>query len=463
MHRITPSHLVFLTTLLILSALISACQPEQSTQASNPTAQTNVSPGDFSLAGQWTGVAVNGDYHMDAIMEFNDSCAVGEVCGYYNLMTIQCAGSYTLQSVSGDIYEFTSGDFVGNCLDSQDTFSLNPDGGLQYTSRGSFGETNGVFSVLSPMPVIYDDDGSPDGTVALMYLLSDPRVAVKGINISYGEAYPSDYIPHIGALLDSFGITDIPLGAGNSEPLGGNNAFPESIRSAAANFWGQPVPDTGKAYPAQDAAQLMVSVLNASPEPITIFISGPCTNLAEALRIDPGIKEHIRAVYIMGGAFYVEGNLDDLVSDPENNVAEWNIYGDPLAAKEVFESRLDIYLVPLDATNQVTVSHDDTSFWRSGGPAADFAANLYDQQISIVNQDSFYFWDIMTAEIMVNPNLCEFRELSVEVMTAEGSMDGQTAVRPTGEPNIHVCLQPDGVTLVNTLNSIFAASNFFQY
>ncbi len=460
MRKYQLPHLVLLSTLLLLLTLISACQPVQSTQTISPPVETTAaSPTDFPLAGQWTGVAVNGDYCMDAIMDFNATCEVGEVCGHYNLMTIPCAGSYTLQGVTDGVYKFTSGDFIGNCVASQDTFTVNPDGNLQYTSRGEFGETTGTLSALVPIPVIYDDDGSPDGTVALMYLLSDPRVSLKAVSISYGEAYPDTYIQLIGGLLDSFGITDIPLGAGRSMPLGGNNTFPEWMRELANNFWNRPKPNSGKEYPVEDAAQLMVDTLINSPEPVTIFISGPCTNLAEALRIDPGIKEHIRAVYIMGGALYVEGNLDDLVSDPENNVAEWNIYGDPLAASEVFQSGLDIYLVPLDATNQATVSHSDTASWQSGGMAADFAYGLYDQQISNVGRDSFYFWDIMTAEIMVNPNLCEFKELSVEVVTADGNKDGKTRVMSTGEPNVNVCLEPDAVNLVNTLNSILAASN----
>jgi inosine-uridine nucleoside N-ribohydrolase len=460
MRKYRFPHLVLLFILLILSTLISACQAEQPAQTISPTVETTaVSPAGFPHAGQWTGVAVNGDYRMDAIMEFDAACEVGAVCGYYNLMTIPCAGSYTLQSVTGGMYEFSSGDFIGNCAESRDTFAVNPDGKLQYTSRGSFGETTGTLSALVPMPVIYDDDGSPGGTVALMYLLSDPRVSLKAVSISYGEAYPDTYIQLIGGLLDSFGFSYIPLGAGNAAPLGGNNAFPEWMHEMAAGFWSQPVPDTGKTYPTQDAAQLMVSVLNSSPEPVTVFISGPCTNLAEALRIDPGIKEHIRAVYIMGGALYVEGNLDDLVSDPENNVAEWNIYGDPLAASEVFQSGLDIYLVPLDATNLATVSHSDTASWQTGGLAADFAYGLYDQQISNVGRESFYFWDIMTAEIMVNPNLCEFNKLSVEVVTTDGDKDGKTRVMSTGEPNVNVCLQPDAVNLVNTLNSVFAASH----
>jgi purine nucleosidase/pyrimidine-specific ribonucleoside hydrolase len=413
----------------------------------------------FALAGQWTGVAINGDSKMDTIMEFKSACNVGEVCGYYNLMTIPCAGAYTFIGETDGMYEFTSGDFIGDCADSSDSFSLNPDGMLQYSSRGIFGETTAELSPIIPMPVIFEDDGSPDGTVALMYLLSDPRVSLKAISISFGEANPEKYIQLIAGTLDGFGISDIPFGVGSITPLGGDNSFPASIRSISDNFWGQPKPTSGKYYPTQEAARLMVDTLHSAPEPVTIFISGPCTNLAAALRLDSSIKEHIRAVFIMGGALYIRGNLTDFGPGAENSTAEWNIYSDPLAASEVFQSGLQIYLVPLDATNQVSITRTDTATWNSDGVAAKFAYNLYDQQISSMGRGSMSIWDIMTAEIMVNPNLCQFTDLSVEVDTTDGSYDGMTRVIPNGEPNIHACLQPDAKNLIHTLDSIFAGSH----
>lgn len=165
--------------------------------------------------------------------------------------------------------------------------------------------------VDQPLPVIFDDDGSPDGTTALLYLLSHQGASLKAVSISYGEAYPDIYIQHIARILADFGIGNLPLGAGQSAPLAGNNAFPEGVREASNAFWGLPLPNADKTYPFQNAAELMVSVIRQSPQPITVFISGPGTNLAQALRLDLGIKENIAAVYIMGGAVYVPGNIQD--------------------------------------------------------------------------------------------------------------------------------------------------------
>jgi inosine-uridine nucleoside N-ribohydrolase len=308
------------------------------------------------------------------------------------------------------------------------------------------------------MPVIYDDDGSPDGTAALFYLLSDPEVSVEGIGISFGEAHPAVYIQHIARELDYLGVSDIPLGAGRGAPLAGSNEFPEWLREISDEFWGLPVPNLQKTFPVHDAAESMVSLLNHAPEPVTIFVSGPCTNLAQALRLDPAIKDHIAAVVIMGGAVHVPGNLVNLQPDSGNTVAEWNIYADPQAAAEVFESGLDVYLVPLDATDEITVGRQDTEQWRLGGATAGFAADVYEMLFEAWGTEAAAAWDLVTAAIMVHPELCAFQPLYLEVVTGDGSSSGQTAIVLDEEPNVQACLEPDGDRIKQTLNAVFSRS-----
>jgi len=308
------------------------------------------------------------------------------------------------------------------------------------------------------IPVIFDDDGSPDGTTALFYLLSHPGVSIEVINISYGEAHPLVYIQHIGRKLDELGIHDIPLAAGQDAPLAGSNAFPEELRQGADNFWGLPIPNAGKVYLFHNAPAYLVWILNQASAPVTIFISGPCTNLAQALRLDPGIRKNIAAVYIMGGAVNVPGNIYELLSNSGNTVAEWNIYADPQAASEVFESGLDIYLVPLDATNQVTIGRQDTRQWRLGGGSANFAADIYDLLLTSWGAENAAIWDLMTAVIMVKPDLCVFQPLHLKVITDEGFTSGWTVIVPNEEPNVHVCLQPDVQLIKQTLIDVFSSS-----
>lgn len=308
------------------------------------------------------------------------------------------------------------------------------------------------------LPVIFDDDGSQDGTAALAYLLSHPGVSIRAITVSYGEAHPDVYVQHIARKLDELGIEGIPLGAGQDAPLAGSNAFPDWLRESSNNFGGMPIPNADKTYPVQDAAELIVSVVNESAEPIIIFLSGPQTNLAQALRLAPGMVANIAGVYIMGGALYVPGNIRGAAPESDNEVAGWNIYADPQAAKEVFASGLPLYLVPLDATNQVTLDAEDIQPWRQGGPTAAFAVEIYERWLENFGGSDAATWDLMTAAIMLDPSLCGFASLRLDVITADGASSGQTVVDEDGTPNVEVCLSPDASGIKENFRDVFSAS-----
>ena len=429
--------------------------------------QTQTQPIAFPLSGTWKGSAKNGTVEMKVSIVLHASCKVGDTCGTYDL-SLPCSGTFTLVSETNGVYEFRAGNKTASCSgEGSDFLQLLSDGTLQYTSRGEYGETLGnlVRDNTTPtpeaaqrIPLIDDDDGSPDGTSALLYLLTQPTVDMKAAGITYGEAHPAVYIQHIGRMLDNFGFPDIPLGVGLDGPLSGSNGFPEWLRQSAGTFWGWPIPNANKTYPVQDDADLIISVVKQSPEPVTLFFSGPFTNLAIALRKAPEIRGNIAALYMMGGAVYIPGNIHDFYPDSANTYADWNPYSDPQAAKEVFESGLTMYLVPLDATNQVQISKVDTSQWRTGGRIANFVADIYDSLMNSTGKQNFYIWDMMASEIMLNHDLCGFQPLHLDVVTAEGDHSGQTVIVPTGEPNINVCLKPNAALIKQTLIDVFSNS-----
>ncbi len=207
-----------------------------------------------------------------------------------------------------------------------------------------------TLSGQAPIPVIVDDDGSPDGTVALLYFLRTPLFDVKAVTISCGEAHPELFAPHLQRLLAGLGRTDIPVGIGRPTPLKGNNAFPDPWRQASDDFWSITLPEAPPSRDLAPAAELIVETLRSSTQPVMVFVSGSHTNLAEALRLDPGIVKHVRDVYVMGGSIRVPGNIESDWPAIHNKVAEWNIWVDPTAADEVFASGLPLHLMPLDAT-----------------------------------------------------------------------------------------------------------------
>jgi len=306
------------------------------------------------------------------------------------------------------------------------------------------------------MLLIYDDDGSRDGMAALLYLLSYPEISIQAINISYGEAHPDLYIQHVGRVLDDLEMSAIPLGAGQDMPLAGGVSFPEWLRQQSDNFWDYPLPKADKTYPFQNAPELIIATINQASEPVTIFLSGPFTNFAQALRIDPAIKNNISAVFFMGGAVYVPGNIINLTPDSDNQFAEWNIIADPQAAKEVFESGLELYMVPLDATNQVLIKKKDLRPWNQGDEKAKMVVDLYNIMFNSFGFKTTEIFDLTAAVIMVQPDVCAFQQLHLDVITIAGPTLGQTVVDSNTKPNIHVCLEPDATQIKKNLDETFS-------
>jgi pyrimidine-specific ribonucleoside hydrolase len=445
---------------VIPSATLST-NTAQATDAPQPDAASVP----FALAGTWSGTAVNGDISFSVTVTLEESCVLGGDCGTFTIPFVPCSGSYVLIEEKDNQYEFDITDKSATCGEGSDFLQLLPDGRLQFTSRGDYGENKGILTRVDPdlpatakLQVIFDDDGSPDGTTALLYLMSDTAAEVKAVVISHGEAHPSVYIQHMGRMLENIGFNDIPLGYGKDSALVPGEDFPEWIREASDGFWGLPVPYSTKTYATQEAAKLLVPLLNEAPEPMAIFVSGPGTDLAMAMQLDPHIRENIKAVYMMGGAIYVPGNLTDFSANPSNVTAEWNIYIDPLATSQLFASGLPIILVPLDATNQVSATMADTSQWRAGGKTADLAADMYDMLLGGSGTNHMGLWDVMTAEIMVHPELCDLVPLHLEIVTKPGDTYGQMRVMANERPNTQVCLKPDIHAINLTLIQVFSIS-----
>jgi purine nucleosidase/pyrimidine-specific ribonucleoside hydrolase len=176
---------------------------------------------------------------------------------------------------------------------------------------------------------------------------------------------------------------------------------------------------------------------------MVVFISGTHTNLAEVLRMDPDIKDNIRGVYVMGGSIYVPGNIESDWPEIHNTLAEWNIWVDPLAAREVFSAGLPLHLVPIDATNQITWTDADAQVWISTSiPGTTLAGDILDWMLRSWSLEAAYIWDLVAAVVATDPLLCPEVQLALDVKVTPGNDQGQT-VRTDGTPNVWVCLEPD--------------------
>lgn len=325
---------------------------------------------------------------------------------------------------------------------------------LMSVAQACFSQSAAQAATLTPAPLIFDDDGSQDGMTALAYMLANPKFDIQAITIAQGIARPEIFAGNVERMLGRLNVTDIPIGIGRSDPLAGDNIFPDFIRDGSDAFWAPFVtlPDTAPPVPTRSAAELIIETIKQSSEPVSILATGPLTNIAEALRIDRSIIDNIKIVQIMGGAVFVPGNLSVLPEPPfsTNSTAEFNIWVDPTAAQEVFDASADglkIQLTPLDATNQVEFSRADQQAWlTTGTPESLLAAELLDFALTVIQSDNDPnpVWDLVAAINLSEPDFSLETPLFLEVdtTTAPGASQGRTLAIPGKAPNVLVSLNP---------------------
>ncbi|WP_226587680.1 nucleoside hydrolase [Microseira wollei] len=320
-----------------------------------------------------------------------------------------------------------------------------------------------------PTPLIFDDDGSQDGMTALAYMLANPKFDIKAITIAQGIARPPIFVNNLERMLGRLNVSDIPLGVGRSNPLAGNNAFPDFIRDGSDTFWAPFVtlPPTAPPFQTRPAAELIVETIKQSPDPVAILATGPLTNIAEALRLDASIINNISIVEIMGGAVFVPGNLKVLPDPPfaTNAVAEFNIWLDPVADQEVFEAGnkgLKIQLTPLDATSKISFYRADQAAWlATGTPESIIASEFLDFALTVIqsNNDPNPVWDLVAAINLSEPDFYPETPLHLKVDTESnpGATQGQTFAVDGLPPNVLVSLNPSFNNLSFSSSEVFSA------
>ena len=313
---------------------------------------------------------------------------------------------------------------------------------------GVFGRTTAA-SAQDPVPVVIDSDMIADDWMATLFLLNDPDFSVKAITVA-GTGF-ADCDAGVRAALGLLALTDygdVPVSCGPASPLAGDNAPPAEWRTTLEAVEGLGLPDGGDPV-AQDAVALFTSVIQASPDPVTVLALGPLTNVGAALEAEPALAENIEMVYVMGGAVDVEGSS---VSE-ENEVAEWNIYCDPHAARIVFESGAPVTLIPLDATNEVPVTPEFVARLdaEKATPEAEFVAALLADNAESIAAGDYYFWDPLAAAVLGDPGLVTLTPRDVTVIDDPGAPeDGRTKPVANGS-EILVATAPDGDALEELL------------
>jgi inosine-uridine nucleoside N-ribohydrolase len=274
---------------------------------------------------------------------------------------------------------------------------------------------------VSPKPVILDVDPGHDDAVALMLACSHPDLDLLAVTTVAGNVPLEKTTRNTLRVLSLIGCTDVPVGVGASKPLKRPLHTAEDIHGKSGLDGSEEIPDAGFEPDERGAVALISDTLRASPEPVTLVPVGPLTNIATFLREYPGLKGRIARISLMGGSMG-HGNTTP--------AAEFNIYVDPEAAREVFESGLPITMSGLDITHQAGAGPDERERLRSTGRVGSVVAGFLDYFAATYERvfgfDDPPLHDPVAVAAVLEPGLLKTRPMRVDIECESDLTRGET-------------------------------------
>jgi purine nucleosidase len=284
--------------------------------------------------------------------------------------------------------------------------------------------------------IIVDTDPGIDDAMALLFLQAMPSVRIAAITTIFGNAEVDVTTRNARYLAGRFGLA-APVFRGASQPLRiARRPSPIHVHGRDGLGDAGALLDTalaastaGPTAATKPAHQRIVELLRERPGRVSILALGPLTNLALALRQDPGIAELAESVVVMGGAFGWSGRRGNV-----SPVAEANVRNDPDAADEVLGARWPVTVVGLDVTSHCVLPQQRAlALAERGGDAGRFLWDISRGYEAIYREhdglDGCCLHDVAAAACLVHPDLFATQRGPVRVVT-EGIAIGQTIQQP---------------------------------
>jgi len=295
----------------------------------------------------------------------------------------------------------------------------------------------------APTPVLLDCDPGHDDAVAILLALGSPGVRLLGITTCFGNCAVEDATRNAQRVLALVGREDIPVAVGASGPMRGELALGNYVHGASG-LDGPDLPEPTVAPVDETATELLARCLAESPEPVTIVVTGPMTNLGELLTDQPDLSGRIREIIFMGGSTE-RGN--------HTPTAEFNTFADPEALDVVLRSGVPLRMVGLNLTHQALATREvvarmSTMPHEVGRTCAAWMGFFGDSYERIWEFAAPPVHDPCTIAPLLDPDVIGWRDCFVAVELDGTWTRGTTVVDlfdrlPDHEPNVAVALELD--------------------
>ncbi len=264
--------------------------------------------------------------------------------------------------------------------------------------------------------VILDVDPGIDDALALAIALFDPALEVVAVTATGGNVPPAMATINVQKIVEQLDPPRWPrIGAA---PI--DNPLPlDALHLHGADGLGQTDLPVAGLVNLHSAEKVLVDEIRSAPEMVTIIALGPLTNVAHVLHRESQLASQVGRLIVGGGCITAPGNATP--------AAEFNIYSDPLSARQVLRSPMTKTMVPLDVSNQLVFTFDlldqlPSDSTRVGMFLRQMISHSFRAHRQVLGIEGIYLHGAVALVAATNPELFETEEEAAVDVEIEGEL-----------------------------------------
>ena len=268
--------------------------------------------------------------------------------------------------------------------------------------------------------IILDCDPGHDDAVAIILAGKNPKIDLLGITIVSGNQTLDKTVRNALNVVQHLGI-DVPVYGGCSEPMVRKKVIAGDIHGESG-LDGPVFPPLERKAEPEHAVNFMIKTLRESEGDVTVVTTGPMTNLAMAMRMEPKIVAKIKQIVLMGGAI-ANGNVSP--------AAEFNIMADAEAAYVCFTSGRPMTMVGLDVTRKVLCYPEIVERMgkienRASKLFVDLMGHFCKTQKEVFGWEGGPLHDPVTLAYLIDPSVLKVKPMNVRIDIRSTESYGRT-------------------------------------
>jgi purine nucleosidase len=282
---------------------------------------------------------------------------------------------------------------------------------------------------------VFDNDMDFDDAAALAYLARLHKAGEIDLRLvsvtSAGAGLPGHAIRHARCLLERFGLADVPV---VDSRVPGVHPFPDQLRYAMDAILYQVTPDctASEAPSAVSAERAIVDVIGGSERPVTLFITGPATNVAGARALAAAqarpFASGIAHAWFHGA--FGSGGLCCGLETVYDSTQPFNFWADPAASQDLFDNLLPQQIVIAGGPADPPIRAEYVQRLAAEGTTAEaqYVASVVSHpilQYAIASGLEVEWWDPLVVVAATRSGVADFELIWGAVLVEEGPSVGR--------------------------------------